>query len=449
MSLDSFNTQSPHHVVIVGGGFAGLHAAQKLGNAPVKVTLIDKRNFHLFQPLLYQVATGNLSPGDIASPIRGVIGQNKNTQVLMGEVVDLNPTENKLYLKDGELSYDTLVIATGVTHHYFGNDHWSPVAPGLKTVEEALEIRKRIFAAFEKAEKEPDPEKRQALLTFTVIGAGPTGVELAGALAEMAHHGLKDCFHNIDPSEAKILVLQGADRILPGFPESLSVKAREELEGLGVTVRTNTRATEIDANGVTVKSKIDGHTEYLPSSTILWAAGVKASPMAKVIAERTSASLDRSGRVMIEPNLTVPNHPNIFVVGDVANFSHQGDQALPGIAPVAMQQGVYVAKLIQQRLKARTLPAFRYRDLGKLAIIGQNQAVVSFAFGKFSGFPAWVIWVFIHILFLIEFDNQLLVMIQWGWSYFTRQGGARLITHRTSPESENVPVDYKSSINNA
>lgn len=307
MSLDSITTQSPHHVVIIGGGFAGLHAARELGRAAaVKVTLIDKRNYHLFQPLLYQVATGNLSPGDIASPIRSVIGQNKNTQVLMGEVVDLDPAENKLYLKDGELSYDTLVVATGVTHHYFGNDNWAPVAPGLKTIEEALEIRRRIFSAFEKAEKEPDLEKRKALLTFIVIGAGPTGVELAGALAEMAHHGLKDCFHNIDPSEATVLLLQGADRILPTFPEDLSKKATEELEGLGVTVRTNARAMNIDPNGVTIKCKVDNHVEYIGATTILWAAGVKASPMAQVIANRTGAPLDNSGRVLIEPNLTVP-----------------------------------------------------------------------------------------------------------------------------------------------
>ncbi|EAW36922.1 NAD(P)/FAD-dependent oxidoreductase [Lyngbya sp. PCC 8106] len=439
MSLDSITTQSPHHVVIIGGGFGGLHAARELGRASsVKVTLIDKRNYHLFQPLLYQVATGNLSPGDIASPIRGVIGQNKNTQVLMGEVVDLDPADNKLYLKDGELSYDTLVVATGVTHHYFGNDNWAPVAPGLKTIEEALEIRRRIFSAFEKAEKEPDLEKRKALLTFIVIGAGPTGVELAGALAEMAHQGLKDCFHNIDPSEATVLLLQGADRILPTFPEDLSAKAKEELEGLGVTVRASTRAMDIDANGVTVKSKIDDHIEYIGATTILWAAGVKASPMAEVLANRTSVALDRSGRVMVEPNLTVADHPNIFVIGDVANFSHQGDESLPGLAPVAQQEGVYVAKLVQQRLQARTLPAFNYADSGTLAMIGRNQAVANLKFGKFSGFTAWVMWVFVHILFLIEFDNQLLVMIQWGWSYFTRQGGARLITNRTSPEESSI-----------
>jgi NADH dehydrogenase len=356
----------------------------------------------------------------------------------MGEVVDLDQAENKLYLKDGELSYDTLVVATGVTHHYFGNDNWAPVAPGLKTIEEALEIRRRIFSAFEKAEKEPDLEKRKALLTFIVIGAGPTGVELAGALAEMAHHGLKDCFHNIDPSEATVLLLQGADRILPTFPEDLSKKATEELEGLGVTVRTNARAMNIDPNGVTIKCKVDNHVEYIGATTILWAAGVKASPMAQVIANRTGAPLDNSGRVLIEPNLTVPNHPNIFVIGDVANFSHQGSEPLPGLAPVAQQQGVYVAKLIQQRLKARILAPFHYADNGTLAMIGRNQAVANLTFGKFSGFTAWMMWVFVHILFLIEFDNQLLVMIQWGWSYFTRQGGARLITNRTSPEETSV-----------
>ncbi|CAD5917138.1 NADH dehydrogenase-like protein SH2010 [Planktothrix tepida] len=436
---DILNTQSPHHVVIVGGGFGGLYAAKTLGRSSVKVTLIDKRNFHLFQPLLYQVATGSLSPGDIASPLRSVLRDNKNTQVLMGEVVDLNPNENKLVLNNGELNYDTLIVATGVSHHYFGNDQWATLAPGLKTVEDALEMRRRIFSAFEAAEKETDPEKRQALLTFVVVGGGPTGVELAGALAEIAYRILKEEFRSIDTSETQILLLEGMDRILPPFPPELSAEAQKGLEHLGVTVRTKTLVTNIDNQVVTLKSGEE--IEQISAQTILWAAGVKGSKMGEAIARTTGAQLDRVGRVMVEPNLTVPNHPNIFVIGDLANFSHQGDQPLPGVAPVAQQQGIYVAKLIQKRLKAQTLPPFHYIDYGSLAVIGRNQAVVNLNYLKFSGLFAWLAWVFVHVFFLIEFDNKLLVMIQWAWSYFTNQGGARLITNEgLSGKNNNIEI---------
>lgn len=446
---DILNPQSPHHVVIVGGGFGGLYAAKTLARSPVKVTLIDKRNFHLFQPLLYQVATGSLSPGDIASPLRTVLRNSKNTQVLMGEVVDLNPSENKLILKNGELSYDTLIVATGVSHHYFGNDQWETVAPGLKTVEDALEMRRRIFCAFEAAEKEIDPEKRKALLTFVVVGGGPTGVELAGALAEIAYGILRKEFRSIDTSETQILLLEGMDRVLPPFPTELSAAAKNGLEKLGVTVRTKTLVTNIENDVVTIKS--GDQIEQLCAKTILWAAGVKASPMGEAIARQTNAQLDRVGRVMVEPNLSIPNHPNIFVIGDLANYSHQGDKPLPGVAPVAQQQGIYVAKLIQKRLKAQTLPPFRYIDYGSLAVIGRNQAVVNLNFTQFSGFIAWLAWVFVHVFFLIEFDNKLLVMIQWAWSYFTRQGGARLITNEgTSGDNNNVamstPITEKTTV---
>lgn len=432
---DILNTQSPHHVVIVGGGFGGLYAAKTLGRSPVKVTLIDKRNFHLFQPLLYQVATGSLSPGDIASPLRSVLRNNKNTQVLMGEVVDLNPQENKVILNNGELNYDTLIVATGVSHHYFGNEQWATLAPGLKTVEDALEMRRRIFSAFEAAEKETDPEKRKAFLTFVVVGGGPTGVELAGALAEIAYRTLKEEFRSIDTSETQILLLEGMDRILPPFPPELSADAQKGLEHLGVTVRTKTLVTNINNQVVTLKS--GAQIEQIQAQTILWAAGVKASTMGEAIARTTQVQLDRVGRVMVEPNLTVSNYPNIFVIGDLANFSHQGDKPLPGVAPVAQQQGIYVAKLIQKRLKNQTLPPFHYIDYGSLAVIGRNQAVVNLNFLKFSGLMAWLAWVFVHVFFLIEFDNKLLVMIQWAWSYFTSQGGARLITNEEGSSEEN------------
>ena len=432
---DIVNTQSPHHVVIVGGGFGGLYAAKTLGCSPVKVTLIDKRNFHLFQPLLYQVATGSLSPGDIASPLRSVLRNNKNTQVLMGEVVDLNPQENKVILNNGELNYDTLIVATGVSHHYFGNEQWATLAPGLKTIEDALEMRRRIFSAFEAAEKETDPEKRKAFLTFVVVGGGPTGVELAGALAEIAYRTLKEEFRSIDTSETQILLLEGMDRILPPFPPELSADAQKGLEHLGVTVRTKTLVTNINNQVVTLKS--GAQIEQIQAQTILWAAGVKASTMGEAIARTTQVQLDRVGRVMVEPNLTVSNYPNIFVIGDLANFSHQGDKPLPGVAPVAQQQGIYVAKLIQKRLKNQTLPPFHYIDYGSLAVIGRNQAVVNLNFLKFSGLMAWLAWVFVHVFFLIEFDNKLLVMIQWAWSYFTSQGGARLITNEEGSSEEN------------
>ncbi|MGF1491317.1 MAG: NAD(P)/FAD-dependent oxidoreductase [Microcoleaceae cyanobacterium] len=433
---DQLQAQGLPHVVIVGGGFAGLYAAKNLGNAPVRVTLVDKRNFHLFQPLLYQVATGSLSPGDIASPLRMVLSQNQNTQVLMAEAVDLNPTENQLVLKDRTLTYDTLVVATGVSHHYFGNDQWEPVAPGLKTVEQALEIRKRIFNAFEQAEKEPDPDKRRALLTFVIVGAGPTGVELAGALAEIAYRMLKSDFRSIDTTETRILLLEGVDRVLPPYPPDLSAKSQLALEKLGVTVRTKTLVTNIDGDIVTVKS--GDQTEQITAATVLWAAGVKASPLGKIIAECTGAETDRSGRVVVEPNLSVKNHPNIFVIGDLANFPHQGEKPLPGVAPVAKQQGTYVAKLIQKRLKAETLPPFEYKDYGNLAVIGRNQAVVDLRFIRFAGFPAWLAWVFVHIFFIIEFDNKLIVMIQWAWRYFTAQGGARLITNPEEDEQKST-----------
>ena len=426
------------HVVIVGGGFGGLYAAKSLKDAPVKVTLIDKRNFHLFQPLLYQVATGTLSPADIASPLRVVLSKHKNTQVLLDKVVDINPEAKKVYLEDREaLDYDALVVATGVSHHYFGNDQWQDDAPGLKTVEDALEMRRRIFMAFEAAEKETDPEKRQALLTFVVVGGGPTGVELAGAIAEIAHQSVKEDFRDIDTTQAKVLLFEGMDRILPPYPEECSAKAQESLENLGVDVQTKTLVTNIADHAVTYRQGED--TKTIAAHTILWAAGVRASFMGKVLADRTGAELDRAGRVIVEPDLSIKDYPDVFVIGDLANFPHQGERPLPGVAPVAMKEGEYVADLIAKRVIGVKVKPFSYKDLGSMAVIGQNKAVANLNFARFSGFIAWIIWVFAHIYYLIEFDNKLVVMIQWAWNYITQGRGARLITEKPALQLELEP----------
>ncbi|MEO1341155.1 MAG: NAD(P)/FAD-dependent oxidoreductase [Cyanobacteria bacterium J06635_13] len=433
------NTQtkqpSPPHVVIVGGGFGGLYAAKSLKDAPVKVTLIDTRNFHLFQPLLYQVATGTLSPADIASPLRVVLSKHKNTQVLLDKVVDIDAEAKKVYLEDREaLDYDALVVATGVSHHYFGNDQWQDDAPGLKTVEDALEMRRRIFMAFEAAEKETDPEKRQALLTFVIVGGGPTGVELAGAIAEIAYQSAKDDFRDIDTTQAKILLFEGMDRILPPYPEECSADAQKALAKLGVDVQTKTLVTNIADNSVTYRQ--GEATNTVNAHTILWAAGVRASFMGKVLAERTGAELDRAGRVVVEPDLSIKDYPDVFVIGDLANFPHQGERPLPGVAPVAMKEGEYVADLIAKRFIGVKVKPFSYQDLGSMAVIGQNKAVADLRFARFSGFIAWIIWVFAHIYYLIEFDNKLVVMIQWAWNYITQGRGARLITINPSLELE-------------
>jgi len=422
---------SLHKVVIVGGGFGGLYAAKELGKlSSVQVTLVDRRNFHLFQPLLYQVATGTLSPADISSPLRGILSGSRNTVVLMEEVLDIDPQQQKVKMQGHELTYDTLILATGVSHHYFGNEHWKTTAPGLKTVEDALEMRRRIFMAFEAAEKETDPVKRQAWLTFVIVGGGPTGVELAGAIAELAFNTLKRDFRNIDTTEAKIILLEGMDRILPPYTPELSAKAAEALTQLGVTVQTKTLVTNIQDNTVTAKQ--GEQLQQIPARTILWAAGVKASGIGKVLAEQTGVALDRVGRVMVEPDLSVAGYPNIFVIGDLANYAHQGEKPLPGVAPVAMQEGQFVAKLIKARLQNQPVPTFRYNDAGSLAVIGQNKAVADLNNVKLWGPVAWFVWVFAHIFYLIEYDNKLIVMLQWGWNYFTRNRGARLITGEES-----------------
>jgi NADH:ubiquinone reductase (H+-translocating) len=420
------DTHSPHHVVIVGGGFGGLHSALSLGDSSIRVTLIDKRNFHLFQPLLYQVATGGLSPADISSPLRSILNKHQNTKVLMGEVRNIDPHQQKIFLSKSEISYDTLIVATGVSHHYFGNDQWAPTAPGLKTVEDALEMRRRIFMAFEAAEKETDLEKRRAWLTFVIVGGGPTGVELAGAIAELAYSTLKKDFRNIDTAEAKIILVEGLDRVLPPYPPELSAQAEASLIELGVEVRTKALVTNIADDCVTIRQ--GDQTETVAARTVLWAAGVKASAMGKILAEHTGVELDRVGRVMVESDLSVKGYPQIFVIGDLANFTKPDGKPLAGVAPVATQEGKYVADLISKRLVNESLPAFEYHDAGSLSVIGRHSAVADFGKVKMSGFFAWLIWVFVHIYYLIEFDNKLVVFIQWTWSYFTRKRGARLIT---------------------
>ena len=433
-----------HHVIILGGGFGGLYTAKTLAKANVNVTLIDKRNFHLFQPLLYQVATGTLSPSDISSPLRAVFRKSKNTKVLLGEVDDIDPESQEVILGHRVIPYDTLVVATGANHSYFGHDTWKPMAPGLKSVEDAIEIRRRIFSAFEAAENEADPELRRAWLTFVIVGAGPTGVELAGAIAELAHKTLKDDFRNIDTRETKILLLQGGDRVLPHMVPQLSKVAEVSLQKLGVITQTNTRVTNIENDVVTFKQ--GDEVKEIASKSILWAAGVKASSMGQVLANRTGVECDRSGRVIVEPDLTVKGYKNIFIVGDLCNFSHQDGNSLPGVAPVAKQEGEYVAKVIQKRLQGKTLPQFRYNDVGSLAMIGQNLAVVDLSFIKLQGFLAWIFWLVIHIYFLIEFDTKLVVIFQWAWNYLSRNRRSRLITGREAfTEPKTVTSDVTST----
>lgn len=418
--------ENAHHVVIVGGGFGGLYAAQSLKNGPFQVTLIDRRNFHLFQPLLYQVATGWLSPANIASTLRSVLRHQKNARVLLAEAVDFNIAKREVILDEGTVAYDTLVVAAGSGYHYFGNDHWRQLAPGLKTIEDATDMRRRIFSAFEAAERSTDRLRARAQLTFMIVGGGPTGVELAGALAEISKDILKADFRNIDPAEARILLLEAADRILGPYPVELSQKAEDFLRDLGVTVQTNTLVTAIENGAVTLQQG-DG-LERIPCETVLWAAGVRASPLGEVLAKRSGAELDRSGRIIVEPDLSLPNHPEIFVIGDMANCSHQNGAPLPGVAPVAMQQGRYIAERIIHRSTGKTTPPFRYNDRGNLAIIGRARAVADLGQIRLAGYWAWLAWLFIHLLYLVEFENRVLVLIQWGWYYFRRNRAARLIT---------------------
>lgn len=417
-----------HRVVIIGGGFGGLYAAKNLEHEDIDVTLVDRRNYHLFQPLLYQVATGGLSPGDISSPLRAVLNRLVHTRVVQGDVIDIEPDRKAVILRDGEIRYDSVIVATGVSHHYFGNDEWAAHAPGLKTIEDALKIRRRIFLAFETAEREEDPRRRMNWMQFVIVGAGPTGVELAGAVAELARHTLRRDFRTIDPTQAEIYLVEGMDRVLPGYPATLSAKAERSLDRLGVHVMKNSRVTGVDRDGVVIKDS-SGERRIL-ARTVLWAAGVQASPIGQVLGRRFAAKLDRAGRVHVEPDLTIVGHPDVVVIGDLSHCSSPDGESLPGVAPVAMQQGRYAARLIIGRLRGTTPPPFRYNDKGSLAVIGRNAAVADLGRLRFAGRMAWFMWLFIHIAYLIEFDNKLLVMIQWAFDYFTRKRGARLITGR-------------------
>jgi NADH:ubiquinone reductase (H+-translocating) len=429
---------STHRVVILGGGFGGLYAAKALRKAPVQLTLLDRRNFHLFQPLLYQVATGSLSPGEIASPLRAVLRRQQNTQVLMGEAVDLDAEHRQVILDSGQLKYDTLIVATGSTDSYFGHDDWKRVAPGLKSIEEATEIRHKILYAFEAAEKEHDPEKRREWLTFVLVGGGPTGVELAGALGEIAHDTLRRDFRSIRPQEAVIWLVEGGGRVLPTYPPDLSAKAEASLKRLGVTVRTNAFVTGIDPTGVTVKTTAG--SERISARTVIWSAGVQASPFGRVLQQRAGAELDRAGRVLVNPDCTIAGHPEIFVIGDLAHLDQDG-KMLPGVAQVAMQQGGYAAELIQKRLRGEASAPFRYFDKGNLAVIGRAAAVAQIGPLHMSGLLAWLTWLFVHLMYLVEFSNRVLVFVQWGFFYLTFNRGARLITGSNSldqgPESQN------------
>ena len=413
--------QTPR-VIIVGGGFGGLNAARSLANKPVRVTIVDRKNHHTFQPLLYQVATAGLSPAEIAAPIRNVFRGDTNVVSLMEEVVGFDLDQRTVKTTEQELSYDYLVVAAGATHAYFGHDEWEPYAPGLKTIEDALEIRRRVLLTFELAERQAIAGEASGPLNFVVVGGGPTGVELAGTLAEICRHVLAHEFRSIDPSMARIILLEGGPRVLPAYPEDLSRSAQEQLERLGVEVRTSALVTAVEPGAVRI-----GDTR-LVAAVVLWAAGVAASPLGKML----GAPCDRAGRVLVEPDLSIPGHREVFVIGDLATLKDKQGRPLPGLAPVAIQEGKYVAKTILRDLDGTARKDFHYWDKGTLATIGRAAAVADFGKIHISGFLAWLSWLFIHIFFLIGFRNRLLVFIQWAWSYFTYERGARLITGNTS-----------------
>ena len=410
-------------VVIVGGGFGGLYAAKVLASANAPVTVVDPRNFHLFQPLLYQVATGGLSPGDIASPIRAVLRRGRRARVLQAEAIDVRPHERVVHLRNhAPIEYDVLVVATGSRTSYFGHEEWAPVAAGLKTVEDAIHMRARVLSAFERAEAEPDPERRAVLLSFVVVGGGPTGVELAGAVAELARTTLARDYRAFDPRHATVLLVEAGERILPAFPADLAAKAVRSLQKLGAAVRTGAMVTAVDEHGVEITRA--GNRERIDAATVLWAAGVTIAEFGDVVATRFGAERDRGQRIIVTDCLTIPGRDDVYVIGDLARAPGRDGKPLPGLAPVAIQEGAYAAK----RILGRAHGPFRYRDKGQLAVIGRNAAVCDLGRARFSGFPAWLLWVFVHIGYLIEFDNKVLVMVQWAFAYITRNRGARLIT---------------------
>jgi NADH dehydrogenase len=412
------------NVVILGGGFGGLYAARSLKGAPVHVTVIDRTNHHVFQPMLYQVATAALSPGDVAYPIRSVLRKNQNTDVLMGEVESVDVRHQSVELVDSRsINYDYLIVALGARHSYFGHDAWEPLAPGLKAIADALDVRRRILMAFELAEQERDPARREALLNFVIVGAGPTGVEVAGAIAEIKEKTLRRDFRNINPRSARVILLEGGDRVLAPYPDHLSKAARKTLERLGVVVRTGALVTDVRPDGVTIGD------EFIPSRCVIWAAGNRASPVLASL----GVPLDRQGRVVVEPDLTIPGHREVFVIGDAAAFNHQpgATEPLPAVSPVAIQMGNYTARVIRRETAdnalVETRKPFHYFDKGQLAVIGRGRAVADIGKLEFSGFFAWLTWIFVHIAYLIGFRNRVIVLTEWGISYFTYGKGARLI----------------------
>ncbi len=424
-------------VVILGAGFAGLYAAKSLKDVPVQVTVVDRRNHHLFQPMLYQVATAALNPGDIAAPIRSVLRRQRNAEVLLAEAESVDTAAREVRLTDGSsLSYDYLVVGTGSRHSYFGHNVWEPLAPGLKNLDDALEIRRRVLLAFERAERERDTVRRHAYLTFVIVGGGPTGVEMAGAVAEIRSYALRRDFRHIDPGEATVMLLEGGPRLLPAYPPSLSDKAKLNLRQLGVDVRTETLVTNITPGAVSAA----GWT--IPTQTVIWAAGNTASPVIKTL----GTPVDRFGRAVVEPDCTIPGHPEVFVLGDAAVFTHDvGGRELPGICPVAIQMGEYAARAIEGDLAGRPRRAFHYWDKGQLAVIGRGRAVADIWKLHFNGFLAWLTWIFVHIFFLIGFRNRVMVLIQWAWSYLTYARGARLIPEESDLRATLPPVEASAS----
>ena len=421
--MQSLEPKKPQ-VIIIGAGFGGLEAAKKLACKDVRLTVIDRTNYHLFQPLLYQVATAALSPADIAAPIRGILSKCKNVEVILAEVESVDVEAKKVKTKDRVFDYDYLIIATGARHSYFGHDEWEKLAPGLKSLEDAVELRRRILLAFEFAEKTTDEAERKAAMTFVVIGGGPTGVEMAGAIAEISRYTLAKDFRHIDPSEARVILIEGATRLLAAYPPDLSETARKQLVELGVEVRTDARVTNITESGV----QADG--EFVPCRVKIWAAGNTASSVGKTLI----APVDRVGRVVVNDDLTIPGHPEVQVIGDLANFSHQTGEPLPGVSPVAMQQGRQAARNVLRMIRGEKPQPFRYFDKGSMATIGRNKAVADLKFFHLTGLPAWLAWLFVHIIFLVGFRNRLLVLIQWAWAYLSFDKGARLITRNFQSE---------------
>jgi NADH:ubiquinone reductase (H+-translocating) len=440
MSASDGAPTRPHRVVVIGGGFCGLQAAQHLATAPVELTLVDRRNFHLFQPLTYQVATGALSPGEVAYPLRAIFRRHPGVRVLMDEVTGFDLDGRRVRLAEGSLPYDTLIVAGGSHYSYFGHDDWRRHAPEIKSLESAIATRARILSAFETAETEPDPDTRRALLTFVVVGAGPTGVEMAGQIAELARGTLRGEFRSFDPGQSRVLLIEIFDRVLTSFPPSLSRRAARSLESIGVTLLLQRTVVDIDDEAVTVATP-GGATERIPARNAIWAAGVEASRLAAQLGELSSAEVDRAGRVTVEPDLTLPGHPEVLALGDMVRVRSRdgGLQELLGVAPVAMQQGRYAAKLIRARLSGHAIGPFHYLDKGNLATIGRARAVADLHAIRLSGLPAWAAWLVVHLFYLIGFQNRLIVLIRWCISYITRGRGARLITNTTATEDDRQP----------